>query len=55
MSISALGPCLTATITSHNIDACAEAWCEYLHQAIDREEAISAAQAEQWGHPALAG
>ena len=55
MSTSALGPCLTATITSHNIDACAEAWCEYLHQAIDREEAISAAQAEQWGHPALAG
>ena len=55
MTSSALGPCLAATITTDRVDACIEAWCQYLHHTIASEQALSPGQAEQWGRPALAG
>ncbi len=55
MTTSALGPCLTATITTDRIDTCVKAWCDHLYQSKAHEERVSATQAEHWGMPALAG
>lgn len=55
MTTSALGPCLTATITTDRIDTCVKAWCDHLYQSKALEERVSATQAEHWGLPALAG
>ena len=55
MNTSALGPCLGATITTSEVDACVSAWCDFLHHTVAGEAVISSTQAEQWGRPALAG
>ncbi|MEP1472578.1 MAG: hypothetical protein ABJK20_02175 [Halieaceae bacterium] len=55
MSTSALGPCLGATITTSDVDACVSAWCDFLHHTVAWEDVISSMQAEQWNRPALAG
>ena len=54
MKTSSLGPCLGATITTSEVDACVHAWCNYLHHTVALDTVISSTQAEQWERPALA-
>jgi len=55
MSTPAIGPTLVSTIVSKNPRASVEAWCEYLHQHVHSEVAITENTATSWGYPGLAG
>ena len=50
-----IGPTLHATIFSPAAEASAELWCETLYQHRHNEAVVSAAQADHWGYPAIAG
>jgi hypothetical protein len=50
-----LGPSLTGTLVTPDIDRTVEAYSDYLHVSVLEEATVSAAQARLWGKPRLAG
>lgn len=54
-AIIPLGPCLTGTLVTPDLEATVAAYCDYLDATVLEEARISAEQAVLWGKPSLEG
>lgn len=50
-----LGPTLTGTVVTPELDTSVAAYCDYLHATVLEQAAVSAEQAQLWGKPRLEG
>ncbi|MDJ0877806.1 MAG: hypothetical protein QNI86_04300 [Halieaceae bacterium] len=50
-----IGPTLTGTVVTPDLDTSLAAYCDYLHASVLEEAAVSSEQARLWGKPQLEG
>jgi len=55
LTTSRLGPCLSATLVTSNLEMSVSAYCGFLHQHVHSSGVVSASPADRWGLGPLTG